>query len=458
MNKNNYTYFIIVFFAFFTSCKNNKVSYAYFTGQIANTKEKSIHLLKNNHEIYNTTLNSNNNFFIKIDSVKEGLFSFKHGNEIQYFYLEPKDSLVMRLNTWDFDESLIFSGKGAVKNNYLMHLFLENEKQEKLFYKYYNLNEEDFKHKTDSLLQIKLLSLKQFKENNTKTSKKFEDLIFLAIYYPIYTQMEKFADRKQKNGQKLSASFYSYRKNVKINRKNFTDFYAYRNYVKNYFINKANKIAFKKNEKSNSLILLNQINKELQNSDFKDDLLQNATLNCILDENCNFNKKQKAINIFYNNCKNTKKIQEIKNINNSMQYIQKGNKLPKLTLVDYNGKSFVINKNSLNKNTVIYFWPKERPRILYMLKRLKYLEKKYTDINFIGIDSQLDTYNWKSYLKNNHLNVKNQFKLKSQNAKNWFCNELPRAILIDKNGFIKNDFSYLAQNDFEKLLKKLSEF
>ncbi len=458
MNKNNYTYLILIFFAFFISCKDNKISHAYFTGQIANPKEKSIHLLKNNHEIYNTTLNNNNNFFIKIDSVKEGLFTFKHGNEIQYIYLEPKDSLVMRLNTWDFDESLIFSGKGAVKNNYLMHLFLENEKQEKLFYKYYHLNEEDFKHKTDSLLQIKLLSFKQFKENNIKISKKFEELIFLAIYYPIYTQMEKFADKKQKNGQKLSTSFYAYRSNIKINQKDFTDFYAYRNYVKNYFINKANKISIKENKKSNSLILLNQINNELEKSDFKDDLLQSATLSCILDENCNFNEKQKAIDTFYNSCKNRKKIKEIKHINNSMQYIQSGDKLPKLMLLDYNGKSFIINNNSFDKNTVIYFWPKERSRILYMLKRLKYLENKYPDINFIGIDSQLDNYNWKSYLKSNHLNIKNQFKLNSENAEKWFCNELPRAILVDKKGFIKNDFSYLAQSDFENLLKKLSKF
>jgi len=453
VNKNKYTYLILILFTFFISCKNNKVSHAYFTGQIANPKEKSIHLLKHNREIYKAALNTNNNFFIKIDSVKEGLFTFKHGNEIQYIYLEPKDSLVMRLNTWDFDESLIFSGKGAVRNNFLMHLFLENEKQERLFYRYYRLNEESFTKKTDSLLQLKLLAYKQFKENNIKISKKFEKLISLAIYYPIYTQMEKFIEIAQNNGQTLHPSFYKFRKKIKLNPTSFTDFYAYRNYVKNYFFNKAKKIATRDNEKSRYLIVQTIINKNLENSDFKNEFLQNVTLNCLLDEKASYNEKQKALISFYDNCKNHKKINEIKHISNSMLFVKKRNKLPKLAVLDYKDKPLLLNKKITNKNTVIYFWPKERERINYMIKRLNYLQRKHPNINFIGIDGQLDTYNWKSYIKANHLNTSKQYQLNAENARKWFCNELPRAIIIDKNGFVKNDFSYLAQRGFEKLLK-----
>ena len=38
---------------------------------------------------------------------------------------------MFRLNTLDFDESLVFTGEGAKKNNYLINLFLEHEKEEK---------------------------------------------------------------------------------------------------------------------------------------------------------------------------------------------------------------------------------------------------------------------------------------------------------------------------------------
>lgn len=34
---------------------------------------------------------------------------------------------MLRLNTIDFDESLVFTGLGSKKNNYLIKTFLENE-------------------------------------------------------------------------------------------------------------------------------------------------------------------------------------------------------------------------------------------------------------------------------------------------------------------------------------------
>jgi hypothetical protein len=454
--KPYYIYFTIIVFTILISCKNNKISSAYFSGQIANPKEKYIHLIKNNNAIISANLNNNSNFSVKIDSVTEGLFLFKHGNEIQYIYLQPNDSLVMRLNTWDFDESLIFSGKGSIRNNFLTHLFLENEKQEKSFYKFHQLNEAEFKHKADSLTQIKLLFYKQFKETNNEKSKKFESLINLAIYYPIYSQMEKYATKARKNNQKLSDSYYNFRKNININENEFHAFYAYQNYIKNYFINKANETAKDKNI-STSLAMLPLINNELKNSEFKNKLLQSATINCLLDESCSFIEKQKAINLFYENCKNETKINEIRTITNSMQFIQKGYKLPKLNVVDFYGNIIKVDNSNIKQNSVIYFWPKERTRIKHMFKRLKYLEKRHPNIKFIGIDGQLTHYNWKAYIKSNSLNEKNQFQLKKEDAKNWFCNELPRAILIDKNGIIKNNFSYISQKDFENLLNNLSK-
>ncbi len=457
MKKNYVTYLLFLLTITLISCKKNTVSYAYFTGQIANPKEKEIHILKNNQILKNATLKHNNNFVIKLDSVTEGLFSFKHGNEIQYIYLSPKDSLVMRLNTWDFDESLIFSGKGAVKNNFLMYLFLENEKQDKLFYNYYNLSEKEFLNKKDSLLQIKLIAFKQYKENSTNNSKKFNNLVHLAIYYPIYSQMEKYAINAIFNNKYLSSSYYDFRKDIKIDQKYFKSFYAYRNYIKSYFQTKTASISKKNKDKTQSLLLLEQINKELKSSSFKDELLQSATLNCLLDENCSNVDKQNALKSFYKNCKNFRKISEIKSITNSMQYIKKGLKLPTISIEDYQGNSASIQAENIHQNTVIYFWPKERNRIVYMAKRLHYLQKKYKNITFIGIDGQLDKYNWKSFIKSNNLNSKNQFQLDEKNKNNWFCNELPRAILIDKNGVIKNDFSYLAQKDFEVLLQKLSK-
>ena len=68
-------------------------------------------------------LDKNNRFIHKISNFTSGLYAFSHGGEYQWVLLEPKDSLLLRLNTIDFDESLVFTGKGARKNNYLIKNF-----------------------------------------------------------------------------------------------------------------------------------------------------------------------------------------------------------------------------------------------------------------------------------------------------------------------------------------------
>ena len=70
-----------------------------------------------------------------IDIDKNGLFNFFHPPEFQYLIINKGDSLVLRLNSLDFDESLIFSGKGSAKNNYLINVFLKHEARGRIFKK-----------------------------------------------------------------------------------------------------------------------------------------------------------------------------------------------------------------------------------------------------------------------------------------------------------------------------------
>ena len=81
------------------------------------------------------TLKKDNSFLGKLDISNKGLYYFTHGSENQYIYLEPKDSLMLRLNTWYFDVSIVYAGKGAERNNMLIDCFLENEKDNQMFYK-----------------------------------------------------------------------------------------------------------------------------------------------------------------------------------------------------------------------------------------------------------------------------------------------------------------------------------
>src|SRR5680860_46605 len=106
------TYIILVFLT--VGCeKSNENAATYFGGQIINPKTNYVLFLKDEKVIDTLMLDKSNRFLKKIPSLEEGLYTFKHGNDLQYIYLEPSDSVLVRLNTWDFDQSLVFSGKGS---------------------------------------------------------------------------------------------------------------------------------------------------------------------------------------------------------------------------------------------------------------------------------------------------------------------------------------------------------
>ncbi|MCF6351339.1 MAG: peroxiredoxin family protein [Flavobacteriaceae bacterium] len=444
---------LIIVFSCNTAPKNNTT---YFVGQIVNPKEISIHLFKGENEISLTQLSAVNKFNFTLDNLTAGLYTFSHGVEFQYLYLEPNDSIIMRLNTWDFDESLVFSGAGAEKNNYLIQLFLKNEAEEKLFYPFYKLDEVAFTKKTDSLVNIKLNHYNKFKKH-TKVSSAFNELVQKAIYYPIYSIKEKYVENykryhKLKKSKPLSNHFYAYRKNIDINDSRFLNYYAYSNYIGNYLLNIAAKIKEKDNSQRLSVIVLEQVNQKIKNESLKNTMLHHAIINCLLDKNCHIEDKEKAKRIFYENCTDKKKVNTIKKMVNSLELLKKGSTFPSLNAINSENKNIFLDDLKSNQKLVLYFWPKEPKRIHNMAKRVNYLSHRHENIQFIGLDNQLDNKVWKTHIKTNKLPIKNQYQLVDTTKNKWFTNEIPRAIILDKNGIIQNDFTYLSHRNFEKIL------
>ena len=84
----------------------------YLAGEIVNPTAETIILYKGDKVIDSARLNEQNLFAFNLDQVEEGLHHFYHHPELQYIFIEKGDSLQIRLNTVDFDESLVFSGTG----------------------------------------------------------------------------------------------------------------------------------------------------------------------------------------------------------------------------------------------------------------------------------------------------------------------------------------------------------
>ena len=103
----------------------------YIGGQIINPTSNFLLLKKDDKLIDSIKLDQNNRFLYKFSDFKQGLYQVFH-NEGQVIYVEPNDSLLLRVNTFEFDETLTFTGYGAVKNNLMIELYLQNEQENDL--------------------------------------------------------------------------------------------------------------------------------------------------------------------------------------------------------------------------------------------------------------------------------------------------------------------------------------
>ncbi|MFK5957690.1 MAG: hypothetical protein QM495_02355 [Lutibacter sp.] len=459
-------YFISIIVAIVAfSCKtaNEDTEITSFGGEIINPKTDFVLFLKEGSVIDTLFLDSNNRFINNYKSLVEGLYTFKHGTEFQYVYIQPKDSILVRLNTWDFDESLVFSGKGSDKNEFLINLFLQNEKEEKNMYQYFNLNEYEFQHKIDSLSNERIEIFNKFSsERIQKTTDGFKKLTTSAINFPLYRLKEMYPffykkAHKLNKFPKISKEFYNFRKDISLNEDNLIAFYPYQNYVVYYLYNLSYQLKEKDSTKNNLTVnILNATVDHIKSEKFKNTLLKRILVNDFLKSESTCSINEDALNLFINNCTNQEYITQVEKLVNDSKTIKNKEPLHNFNILSYNNKIATINDVIKHKNSVIYFWSTNYMSSDYLVKRIKYLETNFPNILFIGINMQNTSEDLTSEPNLKNLDISKQFKLtKNSEAHKYFTSNYPRTIIIDKNGIVKNGFTYLDSRKLHSELTKL---
>ncbi len=433
----------------------------YFGGEIVNPKSKYVLFLKDDKVIDTILLNQKNKFSAKFKQLKEGLYTFKHGNEFQYIYLEPSDSILVRLNTWDFDKSIVFSGKGSSKNEFLINLFLQNEKDDKEMLSQFNLNQTNFQHKIDSLTKKRATIYKDFLSlEKDKISANYRKLANTALYYPLYNLKEiypyyyKIAN-KQPNFPAIKSEFYNYRNTINLNEASLVSFYPYQNYVISYLYNLSyqNK-DISKNKLTNTLLL--EIVDHITLEKFKNTLLKRVVLNDFLksESTCSINKK--TLDIFLKYCTNSDYKDQIKKLVSDSKYVKNKNPLHNFDIKTYANEVKNIKDIIKDKNAVIYFWSTEFMSTDYFVSRIKYLKNTYPEVLFIGIHLQNESNDLATDPNLKLLNLNYQYKLTSNSyANQYLTSNYPRAIIVNKNGTVENGFTYLGSRYLNTQLEKL---
>ncbi|WP_299060060.1 hypothetical protein [uncultured Polaribacter sp.] len=462
--RKNYILFIPILLLLVTiqSCSNSgNNTNTYFGGKIINPKTKFVVLYANDKLIDTLVLDKKNKFLGTFDNLNEGLYHFEHGNETQYIYLEPKDSLMLRLNTWDFDESLVFAGKGAERNNILIDIFLEDENERKLFYKLNRLSPNKYKEKVDSVINTRLETYKEYIEKHPNETESYFKILKTALTYTIYSRAERYPTNhvyslRKKEFPKLEPSFYDYRQNIEFNNNDLMYYSPYARYITNYLYNKTYALGHKPKQENFTtqftVDLLHTIDKEINATDSKNALLKRTVLDHFYRKSsCNINNE--SFELFFKLSTNKDDINLVKSVLEDNKVIHKGDAIKGFNIVDFTNQSIDIVDFTIHKNSVLLFWNKEYMSKSFISSRIPYLQKKFPNLNFAVIEVDGNSNN---RIKN--IDIKNQYYINSEDLKeNFLTSKMNRTILVNKNGIVVNGYAAISSYNINNQLKELSK-
>ncbi|TYC17992.1 hypothetical protein ES677_01040 [Bizionia gelidisalsuginis] len=421
---------LLILTLFFTSCEkdaanSNVDDSAFFGGEIINPYSNYLVLSKNRKFIDTLFLDKKNRFGYTLESLKPGIYNFFDGRETQTFLLQPRDSLRLRLNTIDFDESLVYTGKGAKENNFLVNLFLQNEQEDKDILGISQLNPKEFEKKLHALRDAKFNKLSRFKKKN-KPSDLFLELATADINYKYYSNKElyplaNYSKSERDMFESLPEDFYNYRKDVDFNNDVLKDYRPYNSFLRFYVNNAALQTHFKHSEDTSynehildyTLDKLNVIDDKIQNEEIKNGLL-NYNIVHFISITKNTEDYDALLESFQQKSTNTEQIARVTRIVNSYKRLKPGKKIPNLKILDKNNNQRTL-QGLINKPTVIYFWTRtNKNHLIIAHRRASDLQKKYPEVEFIALN--VDSISYKEQvrlLKLYNVRINNEFRFQS---------------------------------------------
>lgn len=444
-----------------SSCVSNnspKAEGTYFGGEIINPVRSYITITKDLTVIDTIPLDRRNRFLYTFKNFEEGLYQFNHG-EVQIFHIEKGDSLLARVNTKEFDESLSYSGFGSERSNFLIEMFLLWENESETFNLNYQKSPENFKKVIDSLNILRKSKLDKLLEGN-KISKKFHEIALAATYYDNYQRLETYpfphvTKDRIKFIENLPLDFYNFRSSVNLNNDNLRDLFPYQRYVNAYLDHEAfkkygSKQAYDRLSFTHNLSKLQLIDNLVTEPLQRDRLLYRIAREFIANSN-----KSKEVHEIFEKIQALASQQKTKDLIATLQdnhrSMEAGNTIPNVTLVNTNGEPTALIK-CIERPTVFYFWSDQsKGRMFNSHLKVTDLKSKYPEFNFIGITINDDHERWLRTLESNNYTSAVEYRFSNSNEGRKFLvvNDLNKTIVVNSDGTILNSHANLHNANFE---------
>ncbi|MGO2103046.1 MAG: TlpA family protein disulfide reductase [Psychroflexus halocasei] len=461
----------LVFISFIASCTKTENEMTYIGGEVIHPLDSVVSISKDGELIKHIKIDSNNRFSDSIDIEEEGIYTFHHVPEWQLIYLKPNDSLVFRVNMKAFDESLAFGGSSAAENNFLINMYLMNEKNDNLILKYYKVKPSDFSFKTDSIRQMRLSSLEDLNQRYD-FSDYFNRIAKKSIVYEFYDMRERYAFLIQKyfkeRKKDFSDDFFNYRDTIDFNDDELLNHFGYLRFLDNYLKNKSIEDCDENDVDCFKINSFKNVKKRLTIADdlFTNDAIRNRFYKRFVKEEILFSKNENQLEDTKSLIKNCNLSDDVKKDLLASTRIQKnflenkylGNQQLVTSELDTITVSDLINKKPL----AISSWSFHSPAYKnYQVNKVKNLQNKYPEIKFIGLNFDTESAElWKQRLNKFGIDKSKEYKLLLKpNAENrevrFIINHINRMFLINKKGHITKSNIPFSSNKIESNLLEL---
>ena len=446
-------------FPFLISCnqENFKEDF-YLGGEIINPSSRFVNFYYNNVKIDSIELNSENKFFKKIENINPGIYRIEHLPENQNIIVEKGDSLWIRVNVEDFHESLTFSGRGSSKNNFLVDINNMDTYENEYLSQYYVQESDIFRKKIDSLMNEKLRIWELF--NKSVNQKKLSSNITKSsIKYNYYNKLERYAILRGTNWTKSKKeSYFDYRDDINLNDTDLSLFDPYVTFLMNYFnektLDSGEIYSYVKNNTDFNIKKLLIIDSQIDDPYLKNNLARATAIEEIL--NFKNNKFHDEFIDYYSYVNSSDKyLNEIIQLYKDIKKMQKGNVLPEVSVINYQGKERLSSNELKGSKTLIYFWSQtQMNHYRRTIKRIEELKQIFPNFRFVGICIQpyTDMVIQAQNILNVDLSDQYSFKNFEESSKSWVLTFLNKTIIIDQKSYIIDGFSNLFTNDVEQVL------
>ena len=175
--------FILFFVAIFSGFAQNTTNTVSLNVKIANRFSDTITISSGRTFKQKVGINKKGEFQATFEAVKDGgLYRLNVGNEGTTMFLKNGYDLTLTLDTKDFDETIVYKGKGAIENNYLAQKALSDEKFEMDLEALFDADEATFKE---------ALAKKKANDISMIDGKGFDETL-VKMLRPSFDQEEKF--------------------------------------------------------------------------------------------------------------------------------------------------------------------------------------------------------------------------------------------------------------------------